>query len=394
MKIIIGSVISIVPYSPGMAWNWMHHAVGLQRLGHDVYYLEEVDPRWCVDSSGKPCRFEDSVNRRLFQSIMERFDFMDKACQVYNRGEVTSGLSLHALETVCQGADLLLNISGHVKLDLVLGNVRRRVYVDQDPVYTQLWLAEYGKDLNFGAHDAFLTVGLNIGTPHTHIPTGGVEWHHALPPVVLDYWPTAPGPAAGRFTTIASWNGFRDLCYRGEWYRSKEEEFKRFAGLPGQVNQEFEAALRRHGPEDEGVRLLRANGWVLTESSEINDLLAYQNYIARSRAEIGIAKNSYIKGRSGWFSDRTAHYLASGRPALVQSTGIERYLPTGVGLLSFNTMEEAIAGVERINADYQAHCRVAREIAEEYLDYRKVLPRMLEDCTAGKTTDQELNLTA
>src|SRR5262249_11387598 len=149
------------------------------------------------------------------------------------------------------------------KMDLVLESVRRRVYVDQDPVYTQLWLAEYGKDLNFKAHDAFLTVGLNIGTPHTPIPTGGVEWLHALPPVVPDYFPASAVPAAGRFTTIASWSGFRDLCYRGEWYRSKKEEFKRFAELPSLVNQEFEAALRRHGPEDEGVQRLRTNGWAV-----------------------------------------------------------------------------------------------------------------------------------
>ena len=382
MKIIIGSVISIPPYSPGTAWNWMHHAIGFRRLGHDVYYLEEVEPPWCLDSYGKPCRFEDSVNRRLFQATMERFGFMDRACQVYHGGEATFGLSLDSLAALCQQADLLLNISGHVKMDLVLGSVRRRVYMDQDPVYTQLWLTEYGKDLNFEAHDAFLTVGLNIGTPHTPIPAGGVEWHHALPPVVLDCWPAPPAPAAGRFTTIASWAGLRDLCYRGEWYRSKEEEFKRFAGLPGKVNQEFEVALRRHSPDDEGVRLLSANGWILTESSRITDLSGYQDYLAQSRAEIGIAKNAYVKGRSGWFSDRTAHYLANGRPALVQATGFERHLPTGRGLLTFGSVEEAVVGVERINCDYEAHCRAAREIAEEYFDYRKVLPKMLEDCTA------------
>ena len=382
MKIIIGSVISMPPYSPGIAWTWMQHAVGFQRLGHDVYYLEEVEPPWCLDSYGKPCRFEDSVNRRLFQATMERFGFMDRACQVYHGGEATFGLSLDSLAALCQQADLLLNISGHVKMDLVLGSVRRRVYMDQDPVYTQLWLTEYGKDLNFEAHDAFLTVGLNIGTPHTPIPAGGVEWHHALPPVVLDCWPAPAAPAAGRFTTIASWAGLRDLCYRGEWYRSKQEEFKRFAGLPGKVNQEFEVALRRHSPDDDGVRLLSANGWILTESSRITDLSGYQDYLAQSRAEIGIAKNAYVKGRSGWFSDRTAHYLANGRPALVQATGFERHLPTGRGLLTFGSVEEAVVGVERINCDYEAHCRAAREIAEEYFDYRKVLPKMLEDCTA------------
>ncbi len=380
MRIIIGSMISMPPYAPGMAWIWMQHALGLRRLGHDVYYVEEVEPEWCRDAHEKPCRLEDSVNRRLFQATMERFGLLERACLVYHGGEATFGLSLDALATVCRGADLLLNISGHVKMDLVLSSVRRRVYMDQDPVYTQLWRAEYGQALGFEAHDAFVTVGLNIGTPHTPIPAGEVAWRHALPPVVLDFWPELAAPSAGRFTTIASWSGFGDVCPRGEWYRSKEVEFKRFAALPSRVDQEFEAALRRHGPDDEGVQLLRAHGWILTEASRIADLSKYQDYIARSRAEIGIAKNAYVKGRSGWFSDRTAHYLASGRPALVQSTGFERLLPTGQGLLAFDSMEEAVEGVERINGDYAAHCRAARKVAEDYLDYRKVLPKLVEDC--------------
>lgn len=378
MRIIIGSMISQPPYRPGIAWDWMQLAVGFQRLGHDVYYLEQVEPEWCVDAHGKQCRFEDSLNQRLFHLTMQRFGFTERACQVYGGGEATFGMSLQALAAVCRQTDLLLNISGHVKLPLVLGSVHCRVYMDQDPVYTQLWRAEYGKELNFKAHDVFLTVGLNIGTSHSPIPAGGVEWQHMLPAVVLDYWPT-PAPASnGRFTTIAFWAGHSDLCYRGESYGSKAEEFKRFAALPTKVNQPFEAALRR--TDEEGVQLLRANGWIVSDSKQIADLSAYQGYIAQSRAEIGIAKSAYVKACSGWFSDRTCHYLASGRPALAQSTGFERHLPTGRGLLKFVSMEEAVEGVERINSDYKAHCRAAREIAEEYLDYRKVLPKMLEDC--------------
>jgi hypothetical protein len=382
VRIILGSVISIPPYSPGIAWTWMQHAVGFQRLGHDVYYVEEVEPRWCLDAQGRPCPFSVSVNRELFRASMERFGFLEKACQIYNGGEATFGLSLDALAAVCRGAELLLNISGHVKNDLLLGTVQRRVYMDQDPVYTQLWHDEYGKDLNFQRHDVFLSVGLNIGTRHTPIPDCGVRWQHALPPVVLDYWPAGTDPSCPRFTTVASWGGFGDLCYRGEWYRSKYEEFTRFAELPRKARQEFEVALRRHRDGDERVQLLRDNGWAVTEAARIADLSRYQDYIARSRGEIGIAKNAYVKGRSGWFSDRTTHYLASGKPALVQATGFERCLPTGRGLLAFGNLEEAVAGVEAINQDYEGHCRAAREFAAEFLDYRKVLPKLLDACTA------------
>src|SRR5262249_30337012 len=180
----------------------------------------------------------------------------------------------------------------------------------------------------------------------------------------------------------ASWGGFGDVCYRGEWYASKYQEFQHFAGLPRLVDQELEIALRRHREDDPRVQLLRECGWVLTEGSRIRDLAGYQAYIARSRAELGIAKNAYVKARSGWLGDRAGHYLASGRPVLAQATGFERHLPAGKGLLAFATLEEAVAGIESINRDYQGHCRAARELAEGYLDARKVLARMLAVCTA------------
>jgi hypothetical protein len=382
MRIMIGAVISLSPYSPGIAWDWLQYAVGFRRLGHEVYYIEEVKPEWCVDSHGERYDFEHSINRDLFRASMERVGLMGKACQIYNHGEATFGLSFDSLVALSKDADLIINMAGHVKTEPVMSNIKRRIYVDQDPVYTQLWHAEYGKDLGFKMYDGFFSVGLNIGTPHTAIPDCGVRWHHVLPPVVLEYWPFQIDPSCRRFTTIASWAGFSDLCYRGEWYRSKCDEFTRFAELPRKVAQELEVSMKYHHGDEAGIRLLKDNGWGLTEASHITDLSSYQRYIVQSRAEIGIAKNAYVKGCSGWFSDRSAHYLTSGKPVLAQSTGFERVVPTGRGLLSFRNMEEAVAGVEAINRDYKAHCRAAREFAEEYLDYRKVLPEMLELCMA------------
>jgi hypothetical protein len=380
MRIIVAGVVSLTPFSPGFVWDWAHIAVGFRRLGHEVYYVEEVEPKWCVDAEGRRCPFEESVNRQLFRSSMERFGLMDRACQIYDRGAATFGMSRDALAAVARSADLLVNISGHAKSDLVLGAVRRRAYVDQDPVYTQLWLAEYDKELNLRAHDVFFTVGLNIGTRHSSIPDGGIRWHGMLPPVVLDYWPVRVDAGCERFTTIASWAGYSDLCYRGEWYGAKAEEFRRFAELPRRVNQALEVAMRRHDRDEEGVRLLRDSGWVVTDANCIRDLDSYQAYLAASRAEIGIAKNAYVRGRSGWFSDRASHYLAGGKPVLAQSTGFEHCLPTGRGLLTFNTVEEACDGIRRINADYAAHCRAARAFAQEHLSFENVLPRMLDLC--------------
>jgi len=383
MKIIIGGMISIPPFAPGIAWDWMQIAVGLRRLGHDIYYVEQVHPKWCSNAQGNPCDYADSLNRELFRSIMNRFELGASACQIYDDGEATMGLSLQALESIAKEADLLINQSGHVTHQAVLGNVRRRAYIDQDPVFTQLWRSEYQKDLNLGAHDVFFTVGLNIGTSHTPIPDCGIPWHHTLPLIVPEYWPFEIDPTCEQFTTVATWyDNYSELVYQGESYGSKSEELLRFANLPGVAKQKCEVSLKDTiCPRDEAqLAEMRRGGWTVSSAARLADLGAYQQYIRNSRAEIGIAKNAYVKSRCGWFSDRAGHYLASGKPVLAQSTGFERTLPTGRGLLSFSTMEEAIDGIERINRDYATHCRAARAFAIEHLHYSNVLARFLEDC--------------
>jgi hypothetical protein len=377
LKIVVGSVFSLPPFSPGISWDWIHLVLGLRALGHDVYFVEEVEPRWCRDAQGGQSSFERSVNRAYFLSAMERFGLLDRACQLYDGGERTAGLGLRELTEELAGADLLINISGHVKTDFVLGAARRRVYFDQDPVFTQLWIAEYGAELNFGPDDVLLTVGLNIGTPHSPVPDCGLRWHHCLPAVMLEHWPADFDAECARITTIASWGSYSALQYQGSWYGSKREEFRRFADLPRLVDQELEIALKSP-PGDPDAALLESRGWNLVDAGRIDTLAKYQEYVAGSRAEIGIAKEAYVKGNSGWFSDRAAHYLASGKPVLAQSTGIERCLPTGSGLLTFATPAEAAAAIEEVNRDYRGHCRAAREFAAEFLDYRKVLPEVVE----------------
>jgi len=375
MRIIFGAVVSLPPYSPGRALNWLHHVVGLVRLGHDVYFVEEVDEAW-----GVPGR---APARKLFETTMAGYGLTGKACQLTADGVPTAGLSRRQLEAASRNADLLINVSGHVKQEWLLGNVARRVYLDQDPVYTQLWHAEYRVDVGLQTHDVFVTVGLNIGTRHSSIPDCGLKWHHMLPPVILDAPPApAPGGSTARFTTVASWNPYGDLRYRGKWYRSKYREFQRLRDLPKLVDPELEIAFTCTGDVEEDVQELAKHGWRLRDARSIGSVSAYRRYISASRAEIGIAKNAYVRARSGWFSDRAAHYLAAGRPVLAQSTGFERRVPTGCGLLTFTGLDDAAAGIAEIAGNYRAHSRAARALAEEHLDYRKVLPPLLEACAA------------
>ncbi len=383
MKIIVGTVISHAPYSPGKLWHRLHYIHGLKKLGHEVYLIEELKPNWCVDEKGRKVGFEQSINRKIFKTITERFGLVGKACLIYNQGEATFGLSFDSLINISKDSDLIINWSGHIQTERVLTNIKRRAYLDLDPVFTQLWHSEYGVDLNFKLHDVFFSVGLNIGTPYTSLPDCGIEWRHTLPPVVLEYWPFHVDATSTRFTTIASLKSYSDLLYQGEWHSSKYDEIKRFAELPRKVKQQLEIAVRYYDEWEENLKILKENGWFLSDAGKIYDMSSYQDYIKLSRAELSIVQNAYVKGKSGWFSDRWSHYLASGKPVLAQSTGFERCIPTGKGLLYFNTIEEAVEGVDKINRDYVAHCRSAREIAEEYLDYKKVLPRMLEACMAS-----------
>jgi hypothetical protein len=390
MRIIVGAVISLPPISAGCVWNRLQYVIGLRQLGHEVVFIEEVRPEWCVDDAGRRCAYGDSDNRRSFMNIMQQFDLANDCCQIYNGGEMTTGMSRLAVSNFAADTDLLIDISGHMTAEFVLDSARQRAYLDQDPVFTQLWGAEYGKDLRLDRYDVFFTVGLNIGTPLSPIPDCGVRWHPTLPPIVLDLWPTANDRAADKapFTTIASLYGYSDLQFRGEWYRTKYEEFQRFAGLPRRTGQAFEVLIKDFSDDDEIVRVMRAHGWSVRKSSVTSDVSGYRGFVAQSRGEIGITKGAYVKGCSGWFSDRTASYLACGRPALSQSTGFERCLPTGRGILCFETLEQAVAAVEDVRSNYAAHCTAAREFAAEYLDARKVLRAMLQTCASARRSDQ------
>ena len=385
MKVVVGGVLSLAPFSPGTAWDRLHYVLGLRMLGHEVVFVEEVAPELCVDSEGRPCDFDRSVNRNTFITTMSRFGLLGSACQIYDEGRATAGLSMTELKTAIAGADLLINISGHVKSEVVLEHVGRRAYLDQDPVYTQLWDVAYGVDLGLDRHEVLFTVGANVGSAASSVPDGGRVWHRCLPPVLLDEWRFAFDPTARRFTTVSSWGRYADLSYGSRSYRSKRDEFMRFRMLPARVAAEFELALRREQSDEEAVSRLAASGWTVRSAAEVADLDRYRRFIARSRAEIAVAKGAYVTGRVGWLGDRSSHYLASGKPVLAQSTGLERVLPTGRGLLTFSTLEEAVAGAEAIDSEYEAHCRSARRLAERYLAHDVVLAAMLETAMSAKT---------
>ncbi|MGH2684886.1 MAG: glycosyltransferase family protein [Actinomycetota bacterium] len=272
---------------------------------------------------------------------------------------------------------LLVNVMGFLPHGGT-GQRSRTVFLDIDPGFPQMW-KELGLADVFEGHDAFVTIGENIGTQGCEIPTSGLEWITTKQPVVLDEWPVQVGPGEA-WTSVASWRGaYGPVDFNGKRYGLRVHEFRKFVELPRITGRRFRLALDIHPDETNDLALLEKNGWELLDPKEAaGDPWSYRSFIQASRAEFGVAKNMYVETRGGWFSDRSICYLASGRPVLVQDTGIRDLYPTGEGLLTYSTLEEAAAGVEEIERDYARHSRAAREIAEVFFDSTKVLSRLLE----------------
>jgi hypothetical protein len=253
-----------------------------------------------------------------------------------------------------------------------------RIYLDLDPAFTQLWHATQGIDMRFAGHNRFVTVGQAIGRPYCDVPTCGLEWIPTLQPVVLEYWPAAGRITRNALTTVANWRGYGSIEHEGVFYGQKAHSLRELVTLPTLTEERFELALAIHPEEVKDLAALRSNGWHLIDPARVaRTPTSYWRFVQGSKAEFGIAKSGYVASRCGWFSDRSACYLASGRPVIAQETGFSRFLPTGAGLFAFETTEEVLAGIETINGDYERHSRAARAVAEEHFDSDKVLGRLL-----------------
>lgn len=379
--IVSGAIANRYPYG-GATWGRLEWVLGFKALGFNVYFVEQIAPDTCVDKAGQPTSFAKSENRAFFDQTMQQFDLVGNAALIYNNGAHFHGLKQSDLLKIASAADLLVNISGHLTFEPLFTRVRRKVYIDVDPGYTQFWHASGNQNARLTGHDYYFTIGKNIGTAGCQIPTCGIRWHTTRPPVTLKNWPPVTRPVLDRFTTIASWRGaYGTTQFSGKQFGPKAHEFRKFYQLPELVpGCEFELALDIHSAEDRDLSALRSHGWQLVDpKTTVADAGAFQAYIQNSGAEFSVAQPVYVETGSGWFSQRTAEYLASGKPALVQDTGFGRHLPTGDGLITFVDLKEAVDGAKKIRANYAHHCRAARSVAEEYFDSDKVLGEFLAE---------------
>jgi hypothetical protein len=378
---IVSGALANKPGNGGEAWVRLSWALGLRRLGFDVCFVEQLLSADCVDGDGEPAAFPASANRAFFDAVVEDFGLGGHAGLLCDGGREWSGLGPAEIRDRAAAADLLLNISGHLTIGEIAAAPRTRLYLDLDPGFTQAWHADAGLDFEIAEHDHYATVGLNVGAPGCAIPDCGIAWIPTLPPVLLDRWPASPAPAAPpRFTTVASWRSpYGQLEIDGRTMGLKHHQFRRLIELPERVGgAEFELALEIHPGDDADREALESHGWAIVEPRAVAATPRdFRDYVSGSTAEFSVAQGVYVESGSGWFSDRTAAYLAGGRPALVQDTAIGADLSPGEGMLTFSTLDEAVAAAERIAADPPAHAGAARRFAEQHLDSDLVIARLL-----------------
>ena len=373
MRILLSSIVGRYPFG-GVAWCSLMYMLGFRALGHQVCYIEDTGE--CVyDPERNTLSPDPSYGTQHIHNTLQPFGLGDRWSFV-NYDGTYHGLSRDEIRTYCADTDLFVNLSGGTWFWRdEYARIPRRVFIDSDPVFTQLAIAKgvsWYVDF-FRQFDHLFTFGANIGTPRCDVPTGEFTWEHTWQPVVTELWRTDAPVTRPHFTTVMTWRTESFTDVEG----NKDREFLRFLDLPARTPSRFGLAV--NGPQ----QLLAEHGWspvpAMGVSSSAED---YRAFIQSSKAEFGVAKHAYVSRRSGWFSDRTECYLAAGRPALVQDTGWTEHVPAGSGLLTFSTPDEAIEGLACLEADYPAHARRASEIACEYFDASQVLPALLERACA------------
>jgi hypothetical protein len=378
MPTVVISPFNVVNFLEGGGhfWVYMQYAQGLRQLGCDVYWLENFR------SSGDA--EQDAAVLSLYAARMEAYGLGGKLILYISRGQTGTpglpaeyaGMTRSEAEAIFDQADLLLNF--HYAMDpALLARFRRTALVDIDPGLLQFWISR--GQLAVHQHDYYFTTGETVGTPDALFPNCGRQWIHIHPAVCLDQWPYLYDPNCEAFTTVSNWNTVDWIRDGAEIYdNTKRASFLPFAELPRMTNQALELALYLGDGDAEDQRALERQGWRVRYSLEVaRTPEMYQAYIRGSRGEFSCVKPSCTKFQNAWISDRTLCYLASGKPVVVQHTGPSSFLPDGEGMFRFSTLKEAADALAAINADYERHCRTAREIAEIYFDARQVLERIL-----------------
>jgi hypothetical protein len=362
----------------GMAWHHLNYVLGLHHLGHEVYFFEDSDDYpSCYDPSTHQISCDPSYGLKFAKDAFDRLGLGGYWAYFDSHESMWQGPAGHIAPSICAEADLLLNVSGVNPIREWLASVPLRVYIDTDPAFTQIrHLTNQSARYRARQHNRFFTFAEAIGSAGCEVPDDGFPWEATRQPIVLDAWKaSATAPTRG-FTTVMQWDSYPALEYNGTHFGMKSQSFDFVRELPNHVDASLEIAMGgTTAPRDE----LSKSGWQIVDPLAITrDPWRYQRYLQDSTGEFSVAKHGYVASHSGWFSERTACYLATGRPAVVQDTGFSRYLPCGSGLWAFDDLKSAAECISNATMNYRRNCQVARELAVEFFDSTKVLTRLLD----------------
>jgi hypothetical protein len=403
MRIIVTGLVGQYAFG-GVAWDYLQFVEGFRQLGHDVFYLEDTE-MWPYDPIQNTISEDCTYNVSYLRGVMEKLGLADR--WIYRSAPDASyhGHTEAEAKEICATADLYLNVSGCGWLRPEYLAIPCKVFLDSDPMFTQVALASGKQDVieRIRAHDRHFTFAENIGAADCLVPEVSFHWIPTRQPIVLDWWQSAPehsdgvvaavpggqavAPEDGRyytsphrnvFTTVMNWVSYKSCEYQDRTWGQKDTEFLKFVDLPRRTAQPFEIAMGMGPGMKRPTEMLQQKGWQIIEPAEhLPNPWTYREYLRASKGEWSVAKEGYVASRSGWFSCRSACYLALGRPCVLQDTGWSHIYPTGHGLFAFSTLDETLAGIDAINADYAAHSRAARDLAEQMFDARKVLAELI-----------------
>ncbi len=378
-RVVVLHFVAQMPMA-GIAWQALQYLVGLEKLGYEAWYVENhganpYDPR--ANSVMMDC----SYNVEYLKGAMEKHGFAGRWAYWDAINDVYHGMTREKVFDLLKGSDALINLCGATRLREEHMACPVRIMVDTDPVYEQIKYAKAdpGARAYLDAHTHFFTYGENVGGKDWIVPLCDVPWKPTRPPVVLDLWPETPG-SPDCFSTIATWeNKGKNIEFGGEHYVwSKHVNFLRFLDVPKQSNQCFTMAMLPPTPEVEAQ--VTSAGWSLVDPRPVSSSLeAYGDFMRGSRGEFTVAKDIYVRPNSGWFSDRSVCYLASGRPVVTMGTEFSRFYPTGEGLFEYSDMDGAVAAIAAINADYPRHSKAARRMATEFFASDVVVGKMMRE---------------
>ena len=374
-RIVVGSYMVRYPMGGMLSWG-LQWLLGLHQQGHEVFHVERsLWPNDCYDprrGQGDDCAYGVEV----VNNLLKRFGFKNACTYVDLHGQYHGG-GCTSLQELFKTADLFLDVGTHGTLLDEAAAAGMRVLVDGEPAYTQI---RFEMRLTEGqpvpVYDYYYTNGANIGAPGNPAPTAGKTWRHIFNPVSIADFPVVPCPSSAPFTTVMHWQSHKPLHYQGRTYGQKDVEFQKFLALPMQTKVPLEVAVAGKVPHEQ----LLKNGWRLRDAQQVTvSFDSYRDYINQSRGEFSVCKEVFVAHRNGWFSDRSAAYLAAGRPVVMQDTGFSAHLPCGRGLFAVETCEQAAAALDAIAADYAHHSASAHELAVEHLAADKVMGRFLKE---------------